>query len=327
MSQQTQTEYYRGVRMAPYDLIKEALVAFAVVLVLVIVLAALFSSPDDPPMTIRQVAQQTPLTFLGTAIGELDGNGEIASYGPPYNDGTGAVQYIGPISLQELGGITIPVNTAQDFVIQPLQQAAKSDPTVASALATFQAATPDQQAAWEKAYEDAVSKATANGSNVTVPAGNYGPVGPMMLGLLRMGQIGGLDGFLLTSSHFYQTSYTKPLLFIQGDALHNAAAPLHLLGTQWGMMNETGSWPGQAWLWLYTFWYQIPVYANSPNGDALVWLTMAILSLILVFVPYIPGLNKLPRTLGVYRLIWRDWYRREPRPAEGNPRARGGGAV
>jgi hypothetical protein len=26
------------------------------------------------------------------------------------------------------------------------------------------------------------------------------------------------------------------------------------------MMNETGSYPGQVWLWLYTFWYQIPIY-------------------------------------------------------------------
>ena len=32
----------------------------------------------------------------------------------------------------------------------------------------------------------------------------------------------------------------------------------HLQGNTWGMMNETGSYPGQAWLWLYSFWYQIP---------------------------------------------------------------------
>ena len=23
------------------------------------------------------------------------------------------------------------------------------------------------------------------------------------------------------------------------------------------MMNETGNYPGQPWMWLYTFWYQI----------------------------------------------------------------------
>ena len=322
----SQTEYYRGVRMAPYDIVKEALVATGIVLVLVVVLAVLFSSPDDPPMTIRQVAQESPVTFLSVAIGDLDGTGDIASYGPPYNDGTDSVQYIGPVSLQEIGGITIPIDTAQDFVIQPLQQAAKSDPSVASALATFQSATPDQQAAWEKAYEDAVANATANGTQATVPAGNYGPVGTMMTGLLRMGQDGGLDGFLLTSTQFYQTDYTRPLLFIQGDPLHNAAEPLNLLGTQWGMMNETGSFPGQAWLWLYTFWYQIPPYSTSPNGDALVLLTMVILTLALVLVPFIPGLNRLPRRLGVYRLIWRDWYHEEGQQARESRRAEGGKA-
>ena len=76
------------------------------------------------------------------------------------------------------------------------------------------------------------------------------------------------------------------------------------------MMNETGAYPGQAWLWLYTFWYQVPFGPyNGPNGDLAVWVTMAILTLALIFVPYIPGLRRLPEYLGVYRLIWREHYR------------------
>jgi len=310
----SQSAYYRGIRMAPYDLVKEALVAFGVVVVLVVALAALLSSPDEPPMTIAQVAQQTPLTFLNVAIGDLDGSGEIASYGPPYNDGTGSVQHIGPISLQEMGGVTIPINTAQDFVIAPLRQVAQRDPSLAQELAAFEAATPQQRRDWERAYRDALARATVQGIEVVVPTGAYGPVGPMMAALLQMGQDGGMDGFLLTSTHFYQTDYTRPLLFIQGDPLHDAAKQFHFLGTQWGMMNETGSYPGQAWLWLYTFWYQIPPYSTSPNGDALVWLTMAVLTVGLILVPFIPGLNQLPRRLGVYRLIWRDWYREQKPP-------------
>ena len=34
------------------------------------------------------------------------------------------------------------------------------------------------------------------------------------------------------------------------------------------MMNETGSYPGQVWLWLYTFWYQIAPFNTSDNADA-----------------------------------------------------------
>lgn len=38
--------------------------------------------------------------------------------------------------------------------------------------------------------------------------------------------------------------------------------------------------------------------------------TAAILFGLLVFLPWIPGLNKLPRLLPLHRVIWRDWYKR-----------------
>jgi hypothetical protein len=76
------------------------------------------------------------------------------------------------------------------------------------------------------------------------------------------------------------------------------------------MMNETGQYPGQAWLWLYTFWYQVPAAPfNGPNADVAVAMVMLILTLGLVLLPYIPYLNRLPEYLGVYRLIWRQHYR------------------
>ena len=37
------------------------------------------------------------------------------------------------------------------------------------------------------------------------------------------------------------------------------------------MTNETGSYPGQGWLWLYTFWYRIWPFSTSANADVLVW--------------------------------------------------------
>ena len=42
---------------------------------------------------------------------------------------------------------------------------------------------------------------------------------------------------------------------------------MNLTGEQWGVMNETGSYPGQPWLWLYTLWYQVPGWSNSANID------------------------------------------------------------
>ena len=83
---------------------------------------------------------------------------------------------------------------------------------------------------------------------------------------MNFAQSGGLDGAVLTSKQFYNTDYTKPLLFLaDGAALSNRAMAEHLLGSQWGMMNETGSYPGQVWLWLYTFWYQVKPFQGGQR--------------------------------------------------------------
>ena len=48
----------------------------------------------------------------------------------------------------------------------------------------------------------------------------------MMNALLVDAQSGGLDGELLTSNHFYQTDYTKPLLLMaDGGVLPTAPRP------------------------------------------------------------------------------------------------------
>jgi hypothetical protein len=306
-------EYYRGVRMAPYDLVKEFLLALGVVTVLVVVLSALLSSPDEPPLTLQSVARTTPGIFVQTSLDELDGNSDVAGYGPPYNNGTGSVQYIGPISIQKLVGVHIPINTAQDYVLGPLSQVAPTNPAWKAALASFQGASAAQQTSWENAYNTALGKAKVNGSSLSIPSCSCGPVPTMMMALLRLGQSGAMDGLLLASNRFYQTDYTPSLLFMQNDAVAAHAQQFNLLGSQWGVMNETGNYPGQAWLWLYTLFYQIPPYTTAwaANTDVLAVLSTTILTIILMFLPWIPILNRLPRYLGIYRLIWKDYYREQ----------------
>lgn len=303
-----QVSYYRGLHMMPYDLIREGLIALVAVFVLVVAFAGFLSSPDEPPLTIQQYARQNPVGFVTTAMTELSATSLIAQYGPPYNQGTGSVQFIGPVSLQQLAGVTIPINTAHVYVLDPLAIAAQSDPQVGAALQTFTRAGAKQQAAWEDAYTTALGKATGNNGHVVVPQGDYGPLPFMMDHLLTLGTSGALDGLLQYNGNFYQNDFTKPLLFLSEDALPTQAAQFNLLGSQWGVMNETGNYPGQAWLWLYTFWYQVPPYNTSSNADALVLLTMGILTAILVLFPFIPYLNRLPYYLGVHRLIWREYY-------------------
>ena len=304
-----QASYYRGLRLMPYDLIREGLIALVAVLVLVVAFAGFLSSPDEPPLTLQQYAQQNPVGFVTTAMKELSGTGLIAQYGPPYNQGTGSVQSIGPISLQQAAGVTIPIDVAHVYVLDPLNIAAQTDPQVAAALQTFTRAGAKQQSAWEDAYTQELSKATGSNGHVVVPQGDDGPIPAMMDHLLTLGTSGALDGLLLRSGGFYQNDFTKPLLFLSEDALPTKAAQFNLLGSQWGVMNETGNYPGQAWLWLYTFWYQVPPYNTSSNADALVLVTMGILTAILVLFPFLPYLNRLPYYLGVHRLIWREYYR------------------
>ena len=69
----------------PYDLVKEFTIALGVVVALSIVLTILFSSPDDPPSTIKQWSRTDPVDFVTTAVSELDGSSGTAGYGPPYN--------------------------------------------------------------------------------------------------------------------------------------------------------------------------------------------------------------------------------------------------
>jgi hypothetical protein len=292
-----------------YDIVKEACIALGVVVALALVLTVLFSSPDERPSTVKSWSSGDPVDFVTTAVSELDGTSESATYGPPYNHGTGSVQHIAFIHLQQWLGVDHPINAPEDFVLGPLGSIS-GQPALHSALTAYDAASTKQQTAWTTAYNNALNKAKVGpGDSVSIPAGNYGPVAPMMTALLTFAQSGGLDGALLTSQQFYQTDYTKPLLFMaDGGVLTNRAQAEHLLGSQWGMMNETGSYPGQVWLWLYTFWYQIKPFSTSTNADILVLAVMGVLSLALVLVPFIPGVRDLPRRIPIYKLVWRDHY-------------------
>jgi hypothetical protein len=292
-----------------YDIVKEACIAFGVVLALAVVLTILFSSPDEKPSTVQSWARTDPVDFVTTAVTQLDGSSGTATYGPPYNHASDG-QHILFIRPQKWLGVSHPVNTAQDFVLAPLR-AITGQPALQAAVTAYESAPADQQVKWTSAFEKAVGSAKANADgSVTVPPGDYGPVAPMMAGLLGFAQSGGLDGALLTSKQFYQTDYTKPLLFMaDGGVLSDRAQAERLLGGQWGMMNETGSYPGQVWLWLYTFWYQIKPFSTSANADILVMAIMGVLSLALILVPFIPGIRDIPRWIPIYKLIWREHYR------------------
>ncbi len=293
-----------------YDLVKEFVIALVVVTVLSLGLAAAFSSPDENAITMSAWAKAAPADVVATATAELAGTSASATYGPPYNS-NGEGQTLLGVPLQKWGGVRIPVDSA-DLVLQPLA-GVSGDARVTTALAIWNAADPAKRTAWATAYGDALGKAP-DGDPAKVAAGDYGPVPALAAGFLTVAGSGGLEGALTSSGNFYGGDPTRALLLLSDGAyLEDQARAQQLGGDQWGMMNETGAYPGQPWMWLYTFWYQVPPFSTSDNADALVWGLMMLLTLGLVFLPFIPGLRSIPRWVPVHRLVWRDYYRSHPR--------------
>jgi hypothetical protein len=318
-----------GIPLKPYDLLREGAVVFAFVLVVVVVLSVVFKAPDYPTITAQNVATQQPLAFLQTAAGILANDGSVSAvsdYGPPYDSDTSASQHIGPLRpaawAKDIFGVTTPIDPPQDLIIAPLRRAAVLDPALNASLGAFEAATPAQQSAWLAAYRKALGPATVSGAGVALPAGDYGPVAPLMEGMLRLGRSGLLEGaFAAEGNSYYPYSFdfTKALLFFAiASPYTDTATHLQQLGNpQWGIVHETGNYPGAWWLDIYQVWYEIPQIADSTNADLIVVVIMTVLFVVLLLLPFIPGLRRLPHGVKVYRLIWRSWYREHGSDAAG----------
>jgi len=303
-----------------YDIIKEGAIASLVVLVLTVALAWLLSSPDVPSATVQSWAKAAPADFLTTAATELNGTSGSATYGPPYNNGTDGVQSL-LFAPAKIIGVTQPINTAQDFVLQPLGKLTATNPALAAALASYKAAPAARQAAWVNAYLTAVGHVKFVGGIPVAPRAADGPVPVMLATELTMARSGALDADLLANRSFYGTNFTKPLLFMgDGSYFSGKATSMNLSGDQWGVMNETGSYPGQPWLWLYTLWYYVPGFSASANVDLIAVYLTGLATILLLAVPFIPGLRDVPRWIPVHRLIWRGW---EPKGAGAEPGAAG----
>lgn len=301
----------RGIPMKPYDLLREGLIAFGVVAIVIVILAIVFSSPDYPTVRGQDVAQRQPIAYLKTSANILAGNSGIDGYGPPYTNDTANAQQVLGIAPANWFGVTIPIDPAQDFILKPLGRVAMLNSDVASALKTYQTAGANQQQAWVTAYLAALDKATVTKGQVQVPNGDYGPVATLMDGMLNLGRAGLLEGSLETNAWLpFNLDSTRSLLFFQDDVDGNVADTLDMSGGLWGISHETGPYPGAWWLWPYTFFYQVPALSTSANADLQVSLIIAFLFLVTLLAPFIPVINRLPRWLGVYKLIWRDWYHR-----------------
>lgn len=306
----------------PYDLIREMLVALGIMGVLVLVLAAVFSTPDVPALTAQQVARQDPQLLLQNALDDLSGQDAISTYGQPYNNTPGAAQSLGGFSPQQWAGVHIPINSAKVNVLDPLSKVAKVDTSLQSPLQTWNNAPAKQQTAWVNHVESALNHATLQNGTLVLPTGSadsYGPLPTMLnayLGLARSGLLeSAIDG---GSGPMPATNRTESLLLLQDVPDAQYANQLDMTGNQWGIIKETGNYPGAVWLWFYTLLYQIPPFNSVSAADLAVVLTVGVVTILLVLTPFIPGLRSLPRAFGIYKLIWRRWYRTTAKKGRGH---------
>jgi hypothetical protein len=301
-----------------YDILKEGTIATVIALALTFVLAGVLSSPDLPAVSVRSWAQVDPGGFLATAATELNGTSFTAGYGPPYNtNGTPQSLLFAPANW---AGVRQPIDTAQTFVLAPLATVAPANPALAAALSQYKSASADQQNKWATAYVTGVAKVKFVNGNPVLPPGNYGPVPVMLANELTLAGSGAIDTDLLAQRQFYGSDFTKPLLFLaDGDYYNTLADSQHLTGDNWGVMNETGSYPGQPWLWLFQMWYHVHGWNNSANIDLIAIYMTGLATLLLLFVPFIPGLRDIPRWIPLHRLVWRDWNKRQAAGPAGQP--------
>lgn len=312
-----------------YDILKEGGIALLVVTILVVVLAALFSSPDDPALTFKGWAGDAPDNLYAVTVQQLAGTSGTATYGPPYNSNSDGVS-LGPLTLQKWGGVTHPIDTANDFVIAPLSSQVQPN-DVTAALKLWTAATPDQQTKWAGDYDTAIQATADDNGDLhldKVAAGDYGPVPDLAKGVVAMALSGAYDNAMTGQGQFFQTDQTKQLLLLgDGSYMDDRATSLHLQGNQWGMMEEAGDWPGQQWLAFASVWYQLPVFnaADSDTGftrtltdnaDVIIASILVLLLGTFLFTPYIPGLRDLPRWIPLHRLVWKDYYKKHGRQAK-----------
>jgi len=302
-------EYMRGIPTKPYDILREGALGLGAVAVVVVVLSIIFGSPSAPTVRGEDVAKSHPLDFLKTATDYLSGESGLQSYGPPYTKDTDNLMKIWGFAPATVLGTTRPIDAQQDFIIGPLQRVALLNKDVASALTAWKAASEDKQKAWTKAYSDALDKAEESDSGIKVAPGDYGPVPVMMYGMLALTQAGLLEGALTASDQLpYTLENTKAMLFFVESADTDTAGSVDMQGQQWGITHEVGNLPGPWWLWPYAIWYQVPKLKDDPNADAIVGSIMVLIFLLLLFAPFIPVLNQLPKWIPIYRIIWRDWY-------------------
>jgi hypothetical protein len=249
------------------------------ILALVVIFALIFSAPYIPPLTISQAAIQHPDAVASTFLNESNMSSATATYFDtidPYTFNTRAVYITEPYAIYI--NLTHSNNAEAQFMAE---NATLQKTMLSNAYAYFVA-------------NDSIS-AGINSSN---------PMIKMASQLTYMAQLGAYQPVLQGEvASGLNTTYVIRFLFDTG-VLWDVASEYNLTVPQLGMLSVGAPpWSLQYWLMPYNEMENatgdIPWWNDIENGSI-----AAFAFLILILLPYIPGLRAIPDKFKLYKLFW-----------------------
>ena len=248
-------------------------------IVVILLLALVFPSPFLKPDSIKDIATNDPALIGQTLIKEFDRSSNTASY----------LDSIDPYTY----------DTRQVYIDQPYAQlvALSHAPNLMQVYQREPSAVQTSQLKAAEDYFNSVYPKKADSTNLPEQ---------VIISLIGMAQSGLYESSLNAANPSGNT--TTYALRFQSDTgvLSDRAQSLGITTDQYGMLREEkGSLPPGAW-WLAPIGLlNHTVLSRDSNGDRDGAIILGLCMLLLIALPYIPGLNRLPEWLKVYKLIWR----------------------
>jgi len=249
------------------------------VIILVAVLATVFPSPYLAPLTISKIATDDPTLISQTLIKEFDRSSDTATY------------------LDNINPYTFDSRTV--FIGNPYREL-KLTQTTPDQMKLFLAEPEPLQT---QQLEAATTFYASDNAKTPLPKGN--PAIAVVDSLTTMATSGLYEAALRNNNGAgYEMTYVLRFLADTGIP-DDTATSLKMTTDQYGMVREeAGSIPPGAW-WLAPIGLlNHTVLVGDDNGDRDAAVIIGTSLLLLLALPFIPFVNRLPEILRIHKLIW-----------------------
>jgi hypothetical protein len=251
--------------------------------VVIVILALILPSPYVKAVNLQEVAKSDPKLFAQTLVGEY---GRLEQIGEDPDSRTLTTGYSDTIQPYTF-------DTRKVYVEDPYSHLLASGNS-ADQLVAVSKLSEDAQ---KKLVDDAIDFFGENKGNVRESGNALISVAKVLTALASTGYY---DSVLKGAGEIGDDTYHLRLLADLG-VLEEQAGKLKIMTEQWGMLREEEPGRPGAW-WLAPIGIlNHTVLAKDENGDRDGAIILGILVLILLAVPFIPGVNRLPVLLRLYK--------------------------